>query len=60
MYYDADFGDEEHGVTLERCSELAELYVWEDGEGHASYYLNKIEGAALRDALDRWINEGGK
>lgn len=58
--YDADLGEEWNGLCAQSSNDQMEIYVWEDGEGNASYRLNKIEGAALRDALGRWINEGGK
>lgn len=58
--YDAEFGEEYNGLCVQSSNDQMQICVWEDGVGDAGYYLNKTEGAVLRDALDRWINEGGK
>jgi len=54
------FGDDLWGMRASRYLEYIEVYVWEDGAGTAEYHMTTYEASELRDALDRWINEGGK
>jgi len=54
------FGDDLWGVRACRYPHYIEVYVCEYGAGTAQFHMTTHEASELRDALDRWINEGGK
>lgn len=54
-----EMGDYVNGLLAQENSYSMGVCVWEDDDT-TIYYLDKDEAISLRDALDRWINEGGK
>ncbi len=60
MEDDWEVGDEVmNGAAAVGWEGTFQIRVWYD-YNYASYFANSDEARSLRDAIDRWLNEGGK